>query len=1032
MGESGSQSFWILWEVIPEEFCPRIIMIDDPIRWVSTIGHSHFIVTDLWVLPSIKLLCAKAGCANRFEVKGIESEAQPRFGKTLVVVPSHVGRCAFKCWLLSRKILVAVVSNPDRFWLESCSPVNGLYPVFLSKSVSENENERIASVLNEMRQVLRLSGGSHSQSCLEIDGSVELIRKDDFCCESLKTVTFSSQSLLREIDGFQHCISLLRIGIPSSVEQITEHGFRGCTSLVEVIFSSDSHSVAIDGFQDCTSLCRIALPESAEIIGPHAFAGCIRLHTVHLPLFGLRTLSGFTGTLALRSLVLPLSLETISVRAFQCERSPGYDSRRIFLHYPEVTLTRRREHLARQHPCFPSRCFPDEEIAEIVRVYDYEQITQDKMILESLINLPVLTLGDPLFAASLVLKSRIRPNFKNLAGYTKRFVPMADVQHEDVRSARCTLDSVICMFAAGPGFQCTHPKHRAPQDSFIFLVQCSQCGDDSSVRVECPSNGLQLVVSTRKCCGHFFLGRMPPRDPRGASLLVTNPEVRVDHAYQSTHPLRVIARTLLKTHSLGAGHRALLQGWIEAATPVHHGISLPSRAGSLEDVMQRLHGTFWVQRDLSVRGLLEHGGAGVITLIWLAPWAVTALKEAQFYELDCSFEALRPYTYSIPMAVRANRGIPLGIAVAPTERREIFRNFADHLIDHGFSRDCLAELPLLSDEGAAINAYAVGYHRFHFYCYRHLLEALGSGTLAAMLARRLLFTYTELEFMGLINQTVSDFHAGCSQGFITASAKTKFQLLFGLGSGSTVDVSIFRRQALWGDRGVHFGVSTCTNHIEGLHGRLNASTRSAVSLHSRFAKIVEIIRSSAGDWAKRVGKARHKALRQLAERAARHCAGDGVCNFPDCDKGIIMSRRYELVFPCVHVIRPIPDRVALMPLQFDLGETGEPSIIVKEGSGPGKRIWSVPSSRSHETGGKIAEPEVLGLTAGQHEHFVARIRQELRYMNREKDFPYSAGEMLFRLGRIHGREARTAEEITRANSAFLMECIQIIRKELTW
>jgi hypothetical protein len=186
------------------------------------------------------------------------------------------------------------------------------------------------------------------------------------------------------------------------------------------------------------------------------------------------------------------------------------------------------------------------------------------------------------------------------------------------------------------------------------------------------------------------------------------------------------------------------------------------------------------------------------------------------------------------MAVKANLGIPLGIAVAPTERGEISRMFVDSVIEHGFSHDRLPALPLLSDEGAALKGYAAGYHRFHFYCFRHLLEALGSGTLAAMLAQRLLFT--------------------CSNGLIAVAGQTKFRALFGLGTGSTVNLSVFMGQALWGDRGAGFGVSTCTNLVEGLHGRLNDATRDLVSLHTKCAQIVDILGNSAGNWAKRVEK----------------------------------------------------------------------------------------------------------------------------------------------------------------------------------
>jgi hypothetical protein len=242
-------------------------------------------------------------------------------------------------------------------------------------------------------------------------------------------------------------------------------------------------------------------------------------------------------------------------------------------------------------------------------------------------------------------------------------------------------------------------------------------------------------------------------------LFVTNPAVRIDHTDEAAHPLRVIARPLLKGEGLTLAHRVLLQGWVETASPVHHGIPMSSPARSLDDVIRDLHVSFWIERDPAVEGLQEHAGRPVVTFIWLVPWAVMALSEAQFYELDCSFEALRPSPSSIPMSVKANPGIPLGIAVTPTERQHILRLLANNLIEQGFPRDHLARLPLRSDEGTALNAHAIQYHELHFYCDRYLLEALSSGTFAPMLARRRLCPYTQQEFRDVVDQTMCDFKA---------------------------------------------------------------------------------------------------------------------------------------------------------------------------------------------------------------------------------------------------------------------------------
>jgi hypothetical protein len=157
---------------------------------------------------------------------------------------------------------------------------------------TENENDRMIMEMNDIRQVLELSGGSKledfssfsttkSEHFVEIAESVEIIRMFNFSClESLKKVIFSSGNHLKEIHGFFGCISLCRIEIPSSVERIGFNGFFRCASLNEIVFSSDSHLREITGFGGCTSLCRIEIPSSVEKIGWTGFLGCTSLRVV--------------------------------------------------------------------------------------------------------------------------------------------------------------------------------------------------------------------------------------------------------------------------------------------------------------------------------------------------------------------------------------------------------------------------------------------------------------------------------------------------------------------------------------------------------------------------------------------------------------------------------------------------------------------------------------------------------------------------------------------------------------------------------
>jgi hypothetical protein len=121
----------------------------------------------------------------------------------------------------------------------------------------------------------------------------------------------------------------------------------------------------------------------------------------------------------------------------------------------------------------------------------------------------------------------------------------------------------------------------------------------------------------------------------------------------------------LEPHTLGIGTRYL------------HGF---------DDIVRELHGTFRLQLRTSIQAesLFWYNGKEIITLTWLAPWAISALWRSDYYELDYSFKALRPYVYSIPLAVKANVGVPLGIVIAPSERRDVFSLIAELLIEKFF------------------------------------------------------------------------------------------------------------------------------------------------------------------------------------------------------------------------------------------------------------------------------------------------------------------------------------------------------------
>jgi hypothetical protein len=294
--------------------------------------------------------------------------------------------------------------------------------------------------------------------------------------------------------------------------------------------------------------------------------------------------------------------------------------------------------------------------------------------------------------------------------------------------------------------------------------------------LDCPFNGQELRLNTRKCCGHFFASRIPSRDRRAAAIFVTNVDIVHREQYGYFHPVRLLARALLRRHDafkeLAIAEEVLLGGWIERNPRVHHELSSAICVSSLEELLSTIPGQFIVTvSSTQDEGRPVFHGHSMVTLVWIAPWAAAALRIADFYELDCSFRALRPLVYSVPMAVCHNVGIPLGIVVAPTERSEVYAMFAKALSEHAMvAAEELRRWAVLSDEGTALAKYA-SLHLAHFLCFRHLLECLGSSTIVAVLAARLLVTLTKEAFEAILPQTLSDFAFACREGLVTAQGK---------------------------------------------------------------------------------------------------------------------------------------------------------------------------------------------------------------------------------------------------------------------
>ena len=289
--------------------------------------------------------------------------------------------------------------------------------------------------------------------------------------------------------------------------------------------------------------------------------------------------------------------------------------------------------------------------------------------------------------------------------------------------------------------------------------------------------------------------------------------------------------------------------------------------------------------------LLKYNNLTVQCLTWIADWAIIVLDYAKslgstYFQIDASFMALKPYVYCVPMLIIQNAPIPLGLVLDPSESHYLFLKFFDYIEKY---IDCINSFPVLSDQGTAIISYCKSKNINQYFCYRHLIEKLGSGSLIGIFAKNLLFSPTiEIYEIKLI-QYISDINLFIEKGIITEKQIKKFVQIFELEFSNgiiTQSNTTDFQNALW-NRSL-LGISTCSNHIERLHRTLNEKTSGKRSIIERLFICINEINNYYINFEKNSRKQAKSLLNKLIKKAKKNKYDFKKCPF-DCHWGEIYS-----------------------------------------------------------------------------------------------------------------------------------------------
>jgi ankyrin repeat protein len=246
----------------------------------------------------------------------------------------------------------------------------------------------------------------------------------------------------------------------------------------------------------------------------------------------------------------------------------------------------------------------------------------------------------------------------------------------------------------------------------------------------------------------------------------------------------------------------------------------------LLDVLNSYEGDVFITENSHLASSFIYGDKYHIrTMTWLIPNITTVLSNCQYIELDASFQASHPYVYTVPQAIIHNEAVPLGFTLAPTERMDLYKEFYDAITRAYPQFDLHMRIPILTDEGTGLLAFAKLYHLEHYLCYKHLLFKFIQNSNLYFLVRRIIFCSTpeKLQMITLHVQMTAALIFQKSTAHKDAFENI-FQWSYNIQTKEwTRKPTNFINQSLWVRNAK--GIGTTTNHAESFHRTMNINTK---------------------------------------------------------------------------------------------------------------------------------------------------------------------------------------------------------------
>jgi hypothetical protein len=226
------------------------------------------------------------------------------------------------------------------------------------------------------------------------------------------------------------------------------------------------------------------------------------------------------------------------------------------------------------------------------------------------------------------------------------------------------------------------------------------------------------------------------------------------------------------------------------------------------------------------------------------PWAVHMLADIcpNCTMLDGTFRILKPYVLEILNVIVANESIPIAIAVFPSETEQSYEFLYGHvemILARAQVRDpaILSRLPLVSDQGSGLRAFATHRNLPWKHCHRHLIEAAGANSQIGDWVARLLQCSSEEQYGRVADcirfeiahmESIQESSSRAAETFLSPKFRVVRMML---GAEDADEMHQLDQWAKWR----RFGCPSTSNASESIHAKLNAIAGQGRSFLARLS-----------------------------------------------------------------------------------------------------------------------------------------------------------------------------------------------------